>query len=447
MFGCDFLIRTFYEKGGKGNGPKNGPKSKSHVRVYHADAIYEKTRLDRFGIFLFAVLCGGDYDTKGLPGCGSRTAWQVAQKGLGLCLFHASPSELSGWRQLLRAGLGSRNIQVPETFPDLKALKHYRSPAVSTSDELSRIQLRMDNEYQKYFCEPELRLFLLEIFNQQTDGYIRHILPLLLLKALRGSRSGLELANNIFQIEVVISRPSKNTAKDSMEPKYEKKIRFLPQPVTNEKLSLQPSNENWDELVRAGMAFNALKPVETELLECILRKAVPQVLAAEEQALLLRKTKSKKAKINQSTGSKRKIIATDELNEYETAVAAPSKKRKSSANTDARQDAATERSRANRATKPMDNSASTTTLNGSQPLRTKSFERPVFKMPEFPTFLNLYGLSDTEESTQSLEKANPAVSTASTALSADPWFSSMPPEPTKYKNSLGGRDNPIDLTD
>jgi len=76
MFGATTLI-TEYREAQQGRG--KAKKDLHLVRVYRADAIKEGLGIDRHGIVLFAVLSGGDYNTKGPPGCGRKAALQAAQ--------------------------------------------------------------------------------------------------------------------------------------------------------------------------------------------------------------------------------------------------------------------------------------------------------------------------------------------------------------------------------
>jgi Holliday junction resolvase YEN1 len=74
MFGAKVLIKEHRE--GRGNA---GKKSDNLIRVYRAEDIERKHRINRQGLVLFALLSGGDYDTKGLPDCGPTTALAAAQ--------------------------------------------------------------------------------------------------------------------------------------------------------------------------------------------------------------------------------------------------------------------------------------------------------------------------------------------------------------------------------
>ncbi|THY72605.1 hypothetical protein D6C87_02468 [Aureobasidium pullulans] len=72
MFGAKVLIKEHREG-------KTAKKSDNLVRIYRADVIEQKHRINRQGLILFALLSGGDYDTKGLPGCGPMAALEAAQ--------------------------------------------------------------------------------------------------------------------------------------------------------------------------------------------------------------------------------------------------------------------------------------------------------------------------------------------------------------------------------
>jgi Holliday junction resolvase YEN1 len=122
------LIRTHYEKG-----KSEGPKSKTHVRVFRAQDILQKPgleRMDKHGMVLFAMLNGGDYDTDGLHGCGDKTALRAVRRGFGQTLAALDPksSGLQAWRDSLQQEL---RLSVPSSFPKPKAWNYYRNPTVT----------------------------------------------------------------------------------------------------------------------------------------------------------------------------------------------------------------------------------------------------------------------------------------------------------------------------
>ena len=115
MFGTTTLIKTHHEKG--------GARSKTHVRVYRAEEIKHQYGLDQDGFVLFALLAGGDYETKGLPNCGSKTAMKLAQDGLGRSLRGASALDIHMWRAQLQYALRGK-CEVPPDFPNIRALNY-----------------------------------------------------------------------------------------------------------------------------------------------------------------------------------------------------------------------------------------------------------------------------------------------------------------------------------
>jgi Holliday junction resolvase YEN1 len=72
MFGCTYWIRDdrVSKTGGTSKAKENTEKSKKTARVVRARDLQEQLSIDPAGLVLFAMLAGGDYDTKGLPGCG-----------------------------------------------------------------------------------------------------------------------------------------------------------------------------------------------------------------------------------------------------------------------------------------------------------------------------------------------------------------------------------------
>ncbi|KAK0479341.1 PIN domain-like protein [Armillaria novae-zelandiae] len=103
------------------------------------------------GLFLLAILLGGDYDgNKGLSGCGQKTAHMLALTSLGDSLYLAvktmDNSELQKyltvWRDMLHSELLQPSIpgaskhpslanKIPVAFPNMKILKYYAQPITS----------------------------------------------------------------------------------------------------------------------------------------------------------------------------------------------------------------------------------------------------------------------------------------------------------------------------
>jgi hypothetical protein len=107
--------------------------------------------LSRAAFLLVAILCGGDYNALGLPGCGAVIAYGLIGYGLGTKLCDAVvqmqgpalSTFLVAWRNKLRLYLttdpqgyiGRRyptlSQAVPDTFPSLTVINCYLHPATS----------------------------------------------------------------------------------------------------------------------------------------------------------------------------------------------------------------------------------------------------------------------------------------------------------------------------
>ncbi|KAK7050268.1 PIN domain-like protein [Favolaschia claudopus] len=144
LFGATRIIRNLDKK------------NKDDVTVYTSTALaaHPKVQLTQGGIFLLAVLRGGDYDTVGLSNCGMSTAHGLARCGFGDSLLAATQTMsdndlkafLVGWRKDVRTELATNArgylktkhmalaAQLPDTFPKIKTLKLYANPITSWSD-------------------------------------------------------------------------------------------------------------------------------------------------------------------------------------------------------------------------------------------------------------------------------------------------------------------------
>lgn len=135
MFGCTTLIKA--HKVGQN-------RIKDMVKVFTAEAVLENFDFDADSFILFALLSGGDYDVTGLRGCGPLTARLVAKRENSIvsATRHVQQGQLGQWRQALelRLRLCGKPMQVPTTFPDFKALGHYREPAISTPEQLANLR-------------------------------------------------------------------------------------------------------------------------------------------------------------------------------------------------------------------------------------------------------------------------------------------------------------------
>ncbi|KAK7013579.1 hypothetical protein R3P38DRAFT_1459437 [Favolaschia claudopus] len=130
--------------------------NKDNVTMYTSTALasHPDVHLTQGGIFLLAVLRGGDYDTTGLPNCGMSIAHGLAHCGFGDSLLAAtqtiSDTELQqflvSWCAGVRTELETNAsghlkskhkalaARLPDTFPNIKTLKLYAHSITSWSD-------------------------------------------------------------------------------------------------------------------------------------------------------------------------------------------------------------------------------------------------------------------------------------------------------------------------
>jgi hypothetical protein len=107
--------------------------------------------------------------------------------------------------------------------------------------------------------EENLQPFLLAMFNVDTKAYLKHILPLLLVKELVHTTPETVEKNLVFDIQLAHKR-----GKDPNAEYLERPITFNPKKCTDLPLWTKPDNEDWKE------DFDPTAPVETEFLEYVL---------------------------------------------------------------------------------------------------------------------------------------------------------------------------------
>jgi len=114
MFGCTFLIRDYRVskvKGDTSRAPEDTKKSGTLVRVTRDMRRLISNKLDREGLVLFAMLVGGDYNLKGLPGCGPATAMRAIRAGLGRTLCQCKTKrDTQLWRISLLELIGGKEL-------------------------------------------------------------------------------------------------------------------------------------------------------------------------------------------------------------------------------------------------------------------------------------------------------------------------------------------------
>lgn len=272
MFGCGTLIKA--HKVGK-------DRIKDMIKVFTIDTIQRKHDMDAESFVLFALLAGGDYATEGLRGCGSQTAREVVKRQHGLAkeICHAQQGELPAWRERLSAVLKQqyhKNIEVPATFPDWKALGYYRDPAVSEPEKLSNLR-GLRQGWEQRIDQQKLRVILRQRSNFWTRGYLKHIAPIFFVRAL--ARAGPEQREQNLQFGVQVKRTrkvKKNDDEDEPPARAEIKVTFSPLPAVEIDLSEQPPGEDWSIFAaKDGTPYDPLQNVECGVLECFLKHGLP----------------------------------------------------------------------------------------------------------------------------------------------------------------------------
>ncbi|KAK4553765.1 hypothetical protein LTR86_009263 [Recurvomyces mirabilis] len=235
MFGCTTLIKQYKE---------GQNRKKDYIRVFTADALRQKYDFSQDSFLLFACMSGGDYDVKGLPGCGPQTARQAAKDhwGVATAARHIQLDQLPQWRKALELTLREcgKVMQVPASFPDFKALGHYREPAISTVDQLHNLR-----GLRQGWDRP--------IDQQQRSNNVRY---------------GMVLKR---------TRKAKVVDGEELAAKAERKIIFAPLPLVDIDGSQQPLEEDWSIWAsQDGKPYDPTEPIECEILECFLREGLPE---------------------------------------------------------------------------------------------------------------------------------------------------------------------------
>jgi len=178
MFGCDVLIKFHYSS----NKSKN--KSKTEFKVFETRTIQSsEPSLNQEGFVLHAILAGGDYNMTGLMNMGQKGFLKAAREGLAISLCKSNESSITDWRNDLVAYLDASNVKivVPSDFPSYENLKDYRSPLVSNWQSLEK---SFPRTWSDPLDEDALQDFLIAKFGFDAEGYVKHILPLIVARDL-----------------------------------------------------------------------------------------------------------------------------------------------------------------------------------------------------------------------------------------------------------------------
>ncbi|KAF2703378.1 hypothetical protein K504DRAFT_507948 [Pleomassaria siparia CBS 279.74] len=276
MFGCDFLIRDdrkAKEKGGTDRSKDNTKKNAKLVKVIRGHEIRAAHNFTREGLVLFAMLCGGDYDMKGLPQCGPAIAIRAIKEGLGegLCLCRTK-ADCQRWREDLISWLPRKYTGfVPFDYPDIKTLNKYNCPKVSTDEQLLNLR-GLRNGWVPPIMETELLELTSTRFNIWGKLYMNWVGPILLTRYLVSRDNDLP-RENAHAIKLTKRRVTKA---DQVEIKpLERKLTFSPFGLT----SLTNKDFEGDRMGHwMGAMDQPFEPdhrVEFELPDYLLQKVLP----------------------------------------------------------------------------------------------------------------------------------------------------------------------------
>lgn len=272
MFGCTSLITTFRIPKTNGTTEKHGEL----VRLFTAQAVQDKHGIDQQGLVLFAMLCGGDYDTTGVRGCGPKTAIQVAKMHIGLAstLCNSSQHELPLWRENLVQQLRQQRstISVPMDFPNYKTLEKYSHPVVTTVAELRSKRFHWELPVDEF----ALRRMMHDRFNYWTKGYLESFAPWFLVKALASTPKGQESENDRYDIRLKKRRIKKEAANPVVAAAEQVliEVTFKPAELTKLNLTIQPVDEDWLLTTKTGITYGPQARVECEVPVSVLRKGL-----------------------------------------------------------------------------------------------------------------------------------------------------------------------------
>lgn len=155
----------------------------SHASYFGLEKVTGLTGLDTKAMILVALLSGGDYHPAGIPGCGIKTAVEIAKAGYAQSMF-CEVAQLHTWRVSLEQDLhdnakghfSSRHprLVIPKSFPDMEVVQFYLHPTVSSQDGMLRMA-------EKIVWHPHIKLLALRSFTKQFfawadfDGDIKFV--------------------------------------------------------------------------------------------------------------------------------------------------------------------------------------------------------------------------------------------------------------------------------
>ena len=276
LFGCDLLIhdnRVTCNATDVNRSKGNTKKDSSTVKVVRGSEIRDKHGMDRDGLLLFALLCGGDFNPQGLKNCGPTLAVRAVRdgigKGLSICRTQEDCLRRSGkllmWMDKQE---NNRHVQVALDFPDIQILKMYNEPLV-----YSDIQLGSLDSLRQGWDRPINELALFEItgpfFNIWGKGYLGWISPVLLTRSLVARNPSLPL-EDMHKIQLVNRRATRGAGQASQPSLSMRKVRFSPFGLTS--LDRRHLEREW---TSQSSTFDPNFVVESEIPIYLLERALP----------------------------------------------------------------------------------------------------------------------------------------------------------------------------
>lgn len=279
MFGCTTLIKAH----------RNAQKKKEwdRIQVYRAEAVLPKFDFDADSLIMFAIVAGGDYDDKGLPGCGHQKAKKLCQQHVGLARELRqceSKHEFAAWRSQLAATIREMDygLSIPSDFPYLKALNGYRAPAVSSDDRCRNLRGLHVREggwdwWESQMDQTKLRVVLRDHYNFKTREYLKHLAPVFLARALTRNVTPARRGENL--VHGVVLRRTQNRKDENGEDigqPSEVNIKLDPLHLVHINLAVQPPEEDWSSTVKNdGVQYDPTKPIDGVMLSCFLKHGLP----------------------------------------------------------------------------------------------------------------------------------------------------------------------------
>jgi Holliday junction resolvase YEN1 len=275
LFGCELLLhdnRIPKDPANPSRAKKDTVKDRPTVKMIRGSDISTKHGMDRDGLLLFAMLCGGDFNPQGLKNCGPDFAARAIRNGVGEGLSACRTQEdCQKWRETFIMWLEkqetSQRVDVDDTFPDIQILSQYNRPAAHSDTQLQGLHC-LSAGWGRPIDEPYLFSITGPYFNIWGKGYSERIGPILLTRWLVERDPSLPREHS-HHIQFVGQRITKGAAQASQPLLCTRKVRFSPFRLT----SIVPQLEA--EWTARLSDFNPSFLVESEIPTYLLERVLP----------------------------------------------------------------------------------------------------------------------------------------------------------------------------